>query len=245
MLPSLFISHGSPMLALTPGPARDFLIELGKRYQPDAILVVSAHWATRGLAVSHSQKPETIHDFYGFPPILYQQQYPAQGAPALAEELAQTLGATSVERGMDHGAWVPLSLLYPNADIPVLSLSLPLNWSNSELYALGQKLKNLKERNVLVIGSGSLTHNLRALQQDGSAAPAWVTAFSDWVGERLAQGDNDALLNWQQGPQALANHPTPEHFLPLLVAMGAGGKAELLHHSISHGILAMDCYAFS
>lgn len=244
MLPSLFISHGSPMLALTPGPARDFLIALGQQYQPDAIVLVSAHWTTRGLALSQSAQPETIHDFYGFPQQLYQQQYPAPGAPQLAAELATKLGATLVDRGMDHGAWVPLSLLYPNADIPVLSLSLPLNWNNSELYALGQKLRYLKEKNVLVIGSGSLTHNLRALQPDGSATPGWVTAFRDWVAQKIAADDKGALLDWQQGPQALANHPTPEHFLPLLVAMGAGGKGQLLHHSVSHGILAMDCYAF-
>ncbi|WP_115718336.1 dioxygenase family protein [Gallaecimonas mangrovi] len=245
MLPSLYISHGSPMLALTEGPARDFLIELGKHYQPSAIVVISAHWATRGLAVSTSAEPETIHDFYGFPDILYQQQYPAKGAPELAAKLSQQLGAVVVDRGLDHGAWVPLSLMYPKADIPVLSLSLPVTWSNDALYELGQKLAALRQDNVLIIGSGTLTHNLRALQPEGSPAPAWVNRFADWVKEKLLAKDKAALLHWQQGPEALANHPSPEHFVPLLVAMGAGGDASQLHHSISHGILAMDCYAFS
>ncbi|WKE64108.1 class III extradiol ring-cleavage dioxygenase [Gallaecimonas kandeliae] len=244
MQPSLFISHGSPMLALTPGPAHDFLKELGERYQPKAIVVVSAHWATRELAVSSSQGPETIHDFYGFPPALYQCRYPAPGAPELAARLADELGATLVERGLDHGAWVPLSLMYPGADIPVLSLSLPVTWPNQALVALGEKLAALRAEEVMILASGNLTHNLRALQPDGSPAPAWVLAFQRWIEAKLEAGDSEALLAWQKAPGALENHPTAEHFLPLLVAQGAGGKARLLHQSVSNGVLAMDCYAF-
>ncbi|MCH4565197.1 dioxygenase [Halomonas sp. EGI 63088] len=245
MLPSLYISHGSPMLALTPTPAHDFLRELGRRYRPAAIVVVSAHWATRGLAVSTSARPETIHDFGGFPRELYECQYPAPGEPELARRLAEELGATPVERGLDHGAWVPLSLMVPEADIPVVSLSLPTTWSNAALVALGEKLARLREEKVLVIGSGSLTHNLGAMTPEHGTVPAWVSDFIDWVHGRLLADDRLALLAWEQTPHGRANHPTPEHFQPLLVAMGAGGQAQRLHHSVEHGVLAMDVYAFA
>ncbi|MFY0991184.1 DODA-type extradiol aromatic ring-opening family dioxygenase [Halomonas sp. C05BenzN] len=250
MLPSLFISHGSPMLALTPGPAHDFLRDLGHRYRPAAIVVVSAHWATRGLAVSTSAHPETIHDFGGFPRELYECQYPAPGEPELARRLARELNAVPAARGLDHGAWVPLSLLFPEADIPVVSLSLPTTWSSAELVELGEKLAALfrtkeGDENVLVIGSGSLTHNLSEMQEQGTPMPPWVGEFVDWVHEKLTTADREALLAWEQGPHALKNHPTPEHFQPLLVAMGAGGRAQRLHHSIEHGVLAMDVYAFA
>ncbi|SFU52644.1 dioxygenase family protein [Halomonas korlensis] len=245
MLPSLFISHGSPMLALTPGPAHDFLRQLGKEWRPAAIVVVSAHWESRQLLVSSSARPETIHDFGGFPQALFDCQYPAPGEPALAMRLARELNAIPTERGLDHGAWVPLSLMYPEANIPVVSLSLPVTWSNSELMALGEKLAVLRKEDILVIGSGSLTHNLMELQALKAPMPAWVGEFADWVHARLQADDRTALLDWQRAPQARRNHPTPEHFQPLLVAMGAGGQAERLHHSVEHGVLAMDLYAFA
>ncbi len=245
MLPSLFISHGSPMLALTRTPAHAFLRELGETLRPRAILVVSAHWASRQLMVSTSQHPETLHDFGGFPQALFACQYPAPGEPELAKRLARELNAVPVERGLDHGAWVPLSLMYPQAEVPVVSLSLPTDWSNAELAALGERLAALREEDVLVIGSGSLTHDLRSLNALEAPVPDWVSEFADWVHARLTEGDRDALLDWQHAPGALANHPTPEHFQPLLVAMGAGGRAERLHRSVEHGVLAMDTYAFS
>ena len=211
MLPSLFISHGSPMLALTPTPAHHFLRELGQTLRPKAVVVVSAHWETPHLQVSSSVKPITIHDFGGFP-----------------------------------GAWVPLSLMYPDADVPVVSLSLPSRWSNTELIALGEQLAMLRQEDILVVGSGSLTHNLYELQPQGSQIPAWVGSFAEWVNARLHEGDRDALANWQTAPDAKRNHPTPEHFQPLLVAMGAGGSAATqLHHSVEHGVLAMDVYQFA
>lgn len=244
MLPSLFISHGSPMLALTPSPAHDFLRQLGDQWQPKAIVVVSAHWESRQLQVSRSARPETIHDFGGFPQALFDCQYPAPGEPSLAMRLARELNATPTERGLDHGAWVPLSLMYPEADIPVVSLSLPVGWSNAELVALGERLAVLREEDILVIGSGSLTHNLADLQALEAPMPAWVGEFADWVHHRLVGDDRAALGEWEKAPQARRNHPTPEHFQPLLVAMGAGGNAERLHHSVEHGVLAMDLYAF-
>ncbi|MCG6658826.1 dioxygenase [Halomonas campisalis] len=250
MLPSLFISHGSPMLALTETPAHDFLRELGQALRPKAVVVVSAHWASRQLLVSTSAQPETIHDFGGFPRELFECQYPAPGEPELALRLARQLNAVPTERGLDHGAWVPLSLMFPEADVPVVSLSLPVSWSNAELVALGEKLAALfradeGEENILVIGSGSLTHNLMELRAQGAEMPAWVGDFADWVHERLEAGDRTALLDWEQAPHARENHPTPEHFQPLLVAMGAGGRAERRHHSVEHGVLAMDVYAFA
>lgn len=245
MLPSLFISHGSPMLALTPGPAHDFLRQLGGTLRPSAILVVSAHWASEALEVSVSARPETIHDFGNFPRALFECQYPAPGAPELARRLADELGAVPVERGLDHGAWVPLSLMFPAADIPVVSLSLPTLWSNAELMALGERLAALREENVLVIGSGSLTHNLYEMQPADAPVPGWVDAFADWIDARLTANDRAALLDWERAPHARDNHPTAEHFQPLLVAMGAGGQATRLHHSVEHGVLAMDLYAFA
>ncbi len=245
MIPSLFISHGSPMLALTPGPSNNFLRQLGGELTPTAILVVSAHWESRQLLVSTSERPETIHDFGGFLRELFECQYPAPGAPDLALRLARELNAVPVERGLDHGTWVPLSLMFPEADVPVFSLSLPVTWSNAELAALGERLAALREENILVIGSGRLTHNLAELQALEAPMPVWVGEFADWVNARLEADDRDALLDWESAPKARENHPTPEHFLPLLVAMGAGGKAERLHHSVEHGVLAMDVYAFA
>lgn len=247
MLPSLFISHGSPMLALEKGSDQDFLRKLGQSYSPRAILVVSAHWETDDLQVSNASQPETIHDFYGFPPALFACRYPAAGDPALAERVAQLTDARQVERGLDHGAWVPLMLMYPQADIPVVSLSLPSNWDAETLHQLGQQLALLREAGVLVIGSGSLTHNLRAIQwraAHGEAAD-WVVAFADWVEMQLLSDQPQALLAWQQqAPFAHENHPTPEHFQPLLVALGAGNQPQKLYRSYSHGVLAMDVYGF-
>ncbi|AQU84696.1 MAG: dioxygenase [Halomonas sp.] len=245
MLPSLFISHGSPMLALNKTPAHAFLRKLGKRLSPKAVVVVSAHWESLTLKVSTSAKPETIHDFGGFPQALFDCQYPAPGDPELAERVAVLLDAERVERGLDHGAWVPLSLMFPEANIPVVSLSLPVRWSNQALVTLGERLSLLREEGVLIIGSGSLTHNLYETLPQDSPIPAWVGEFSHWVSEHITANDRQALLDWEHAPKAQENHPTPEHFQPLLVAMGAGGEATQLHHSVEHGVLTMDVYAFS
>lgn len=245
MLPSLFISHGSPMLALNKTPAHAFLRELGRQLSPKAVVVVSAHWESLTLKISTSAKPETIHDFGGFPRALFECQYPALGEPELAERLAVLLGAERVERGLDHGAWVPLSLMFPDANVPVVSLSLPVRWSNAELVTLGERLSILREEGILVIGSGSLTHNLYEIMPQESPMPAWVDEFSTWVSDRLIANDREAMLSWENAPYARENHPTPEHFQPLLVAMGAGGDPKQLHHSVEHGVLAMDVYQFA
>jgi 4,5-DOPA dioxygenase extradiol len=246
------------MLALQDSPARRFLQELGKTLdRPKAIVVVSAHWETRGSpAVSLAQRPETIHDFGGFPPALFEMQYPAPGAPDAAQRAATLLEAQgipvsrSAERGLDHGAWVPLRLMYPDADIPVTQLSVVRGASPAAHEALGQALAALRNEGVLVVGSGSLTHNLYEFRGQGIDAPVpqWVSEFEAWMKARLEDSDRTALLDYRRAaPFAVQNHPTEEHLLPLYVAMGAAGPAAhatQLHASFEHGVLAMDAYAF-
>lgn len=258
-LPALFISHGSPMLAIEDSPARRFLLDLGQTLpRPKAIVVASAHWESMGKpAVSLAPRPETIHDFGGFPPALFAIDYPAPGAPAVAERVAALLEqaghmvARSPDRGLDHGAWVPLRLMYPGADIPVTQLALVHGASPAAHLALGAALQALRDEGVLVIGSGSLTHNLYEFRGQGIAAPvpAWVSEFGDWMQAMLTQNRRPALLDYRlQAPHAVRNHPTEEHLLPLYVAMGAGGdaaQARRLHASYEYGVLAMDVYAFS
>ena len=257
-LPALFISHGSPMLAIEDSPARRFLLELGNTLpRPKAIVVASAHWETSGgPAVSLAQQPETIHDFGGFPPALFAIQYPAPGAPSVAEQMAALLEQSgqavsrSPDRGLDHGAWVPLRLMYPQADIPVTQLSILRGGSPAAHLALGAALRTLRDEEVLVIGSGSLTHNLSEFRGQGITAPVpnWVSEFGDWMQAMLAQNQQAALLDYRrQAPHAARNHPTEEHLLPLYVAMGAGNgtTAQRLHASYEYGVLAMDVYSFS
>ena len=257
-LPTLFVSHGSPMLALQDSPARRFLSALGKTLPtPKAIVMVSSHWEPgSGPAVSTAADMETIHDFGGFPPELFAIQYPAHGAPEVAEKVRQRLETAgyavqvSQQRGLDHGAWVPLMLMYPQANIPVFQVSILRGATAGEHERLGQALAPLRYENVLVIGSGSLTHNLYEFRgQDlESPAPAWVIDFRNWMKDALLEGRRDALLDYRrQAPAAKRNHPTEEHLMPLFVAMGASGNnssAEQLHSSYEYGILAMDAYQF-
>ncbi len=247
------------MMAIEPSPARDFLAGLGSELaRPDAIVMVSAHFDEAVLTLTGSGQPPTIHDFGGFPDILYQQRYPAPGAPVLAHEIADMLraGGHDVQidpgRGLDHGAWVPLMLLYPDADIPVLQLSIDSRRSTDWHVLLGAALAPLRERNILIVGSGSMTHNLRAFFAGRPAIdakpPEWVSEFSNWIDSRLLAGDAQAVVDLMaRAPFALRNHPTSDHILPLHVAMGAGGVplyARRLHRSTTYGILAMDAYAF-
>jgi 4,5-DOPA dioxygenase extradiol len=247
------------MLALQDSPARRFLQGLGKTLaRAEAIVVVSAHWETRGApAVSLAPQPETIHDFGGFPRALFEMRYPAPGAPAAAERTASLLEGAGIDvgrstgRGLDHGAWVPLSLMYPDADIPVTQLSVVRGASPAEHERLGLALAALRHEGVLVVGSGSLTHNLYEFRGQGIDAPVpqWVSDFETWTKGRLEASDRAALLNYRsEAPFAEQNHPTDEHLLPLFVAMGAAGpdaRSTQLHASFEHGVLAMDAYAFA
>lgn len=257
MLPSLYISHGSPMLPLIDSPARDFLAGLGRTLdRPKAILVVSAHWETERPAVNAVARNETIHDFRGFPRALYELTYPAPGDPGLAERISDLLCAAGLpagidrSRGLDHGAWNPLLLAYPNADIPTLQVSVQSHLGPAHHLQLGQALAPLRAEGVLVIGSGSFTHDLsrfRGQDWDAPEAPD-VAAFADWMDAALREGRRCDLLTYRtKAPHAVAQHPTEEHLLPLFVAMGAAGdgaKAERLHASNSYGVLRLDAYAF-
>lgn len=254
MLPSLFISHGSPMLALEPGDSGPVLARLAAELpRPKAILVVSAHWESHGLLLTGAERPETWHDFYGFPPELYALQYPASGAPRLAGEIVELLGeqglpaALDEQRPFDHGAWVPLMLMYPEADIPMLQLSLPSHLGPELQVHIGRALRALREQGVLLIGSGSINHNLRELYRnaaDGTVAP-WARAFRDWMVEKLASGDEAALVDYrQQAPHALRNHPSDEHLLPLYFAYGAGERFSVVYQGFTMGALGMDVYRF-
>ena len=252
--PSLFISHGSPMFALEPGELGPNLRDVGASLRGiSAVLVVSPHWQTRGVRVGTSAAPETIHDFGGFPAPLYALQYPAPGAPALALDAARLLGAAGfdvtldAQRGLDHGAWVPLRYLFPEADMPVFQVSLPHGIDAAGALRLGRALAPLRERGVLVVGSGSLTHNLYEFRQHISD-PEYAQQFADWVRDAVAANDVDALLDYRRrAPHAQRAHPTEEHYLPLLVAAGASGDGEavrLVAGGMTYGVLSMDSFAF-
>ncbi len=256
-MPVLFVSHGAPTLSLEPGETGAAWHKLGKQLpKPAAILVISAHWETRIATVSRVVKPETIHDFSGFPEALYQLQYPAPGAPDMAQAVVGALQQANIPvqvgdtRGLDHGAWVPLRFLYPHADIPVTQLSLQPAQDAVWHIALGRALRPLREQGVLIIGSGSITHNLAAVfkHPQGTAVPAWVSEFCDWMAAQIKAGDLDALSAYRtHAPHAVQNHPTEEHLLPLFVALGAAthiNSAHRLNQVMTFGLLAMDAWLF-
>ena len=254
-LPALFVSHGAPNMILYDSPTRQFFAGLGAKLgRPRAIVAVSAHWEARTPTVNATEQPKTIHDFFGFEPPLYEMVYPAPGAPGLAREVSRRLeGAgmrpvTDAVRGLDHGVWVPLKLMYPAADIPVTQVSVQPNESTQHHFVIGQALRDLRDDDVLVLASGNATHNLRAMMPDGSAPPAWVTAFAAWLRQMIARSDMGELLDYRNSaPFAQQNHPTEEHFLQLFAALGAGtpGVAgRLLHSGTTFGVLEMDAYAF-
>ena len=260
-LPTAFVSHGSPLLALKTGRTGAAWHRLAAELpRPASILMISAHWDGPRPAVSAAAKPQTIHDFYGFPEPLYRIEYPAPGAPALARRVHDLLAAAGFtaeidsERGLDHGAWVPLREMYPGADIPVTQLSVQSRLGPEHHYRLGLALSALPGEDVLVIGSGSLTHNLREVislmgVEDAPDLTAYVGAFQDWMHDRLVARDFEALLDYRRrAPEAARAHPTEEHLVPLYVAYGAAGNAPqtVRHHAgITEGVLAMDVYTFA
>lgn len=226
--PLLFVSHGAPMFAIEPGLAGPRLAQVGRELpRPDAIVVLSPHWMTRGeVLVTASTAPATIHDFGGFPDALYQLSYPAPGAPALAGHIVDLLQAAGwqsrldAQRGLDHGAWVPLLYLAPEADIPVVQVSMPASLDTHQAWKLGDALKPLRDMNVLIVASGSLTHNLYEFRGANRVSAAYVDAFAAWTAQTLQDGNTGQLLDFKQyAPSAERAHPTDEHFLPLLIAL--------------------------
>ncbi|MGB3429499.1 MAG: class III extradiol ring-cleavage dioxygenase [Burkholderiaceae bacterium] len=264
-LPTVFISHGSPMHAVEAGRAGDAWSALGRRLErPKAVLVASAHWETELPMLGTSRQPETIHDFGGFPPALYRIRYAAPGAPeiaARAAELLKNAGVTASSngcRGLDHGAWVPLLKLFPQADVPVSQISIQPSLDAAHHLRVGEALAPLVDDGVLVLASGHMTHNLREwiaeARQRGSMSvhesepETYVREFTGWVDDALERDDREALERWaERAPHASRAHPTPEHFLPLMIAVGAAGIAPRVEHidaGVDSGVLAMDAYLF-
>ncbi|MDH5540561.1 MAG: dioxygenase [Rhizobacter sp.] len=254
-LPSLFISHGAPSFALEPGIAGPRLTELGRALpRPVAVLVVSPHWMTPTPRVGTSTRPETIHDFGGFAPELYEITYPVQGAPATADRTLELLRAagwqakTDERRGLDHGAWVPLLHLYPQADVPAFQVSLPSRLDADSAWAFGRALAPLADEGVLIVGSGSLTHNLHEFRAGHGHDEAYAAEFAAWVREVVRDGDGVRLQRTLElAPHAQRAHPTTEHFWPLLVAAGAAAAtlpAQPIEGGITHGVLSMDSFVF-
>ncbi|MFZ3016843.1 MAG: class III extradiol ring-cleavage dioxygenase [Gallionella sp.] len=257
MMPVMFLSHGAPSLPLDGGETGAAWRQLGEDLpKPSSILMISAHWETAVPTVSNALRPETIHDFSGFSDELYRLRYEAPGAPQMAEAVVAALQQAGIAvqlddtHGLDHGAWVPLSFMYPQADVPVAQFSLQPDRDPAWHVALGRALRPLRERGVLIVGSGAITHNLRAIfrHPEGEPAPAWVTEFRDWVAARIQEGDLQALIEYRsRAPHAVQNHPTDEHLLPLFVALGAADdirSAQHLNRVTTLGMLAMDAWVF-
>ncbi|UCV29874.1 DODA-type extradiol aromatic ring-opening family dioxygenase [Ferribacterium limneticum] len=255
---ALFVPHGAPTFALNPGAAGAALSTLAASLPlPRAIVIVSAHWDTAEPTVGFAERPETIHDFWGFPEALYALRYPATGCREASEEVVAALKtaglpvATDSSRGLDHGAWVPLRLMFPDAEVPVIPVSIQSRGGPEQAYRLGQALAPLAAKGFLVITSGNVTHNLRDYQmaaRSGGQTPAYVREFSDWLAGRVAERNIPALLDYRrQSPGGLQAHPSEEHLLPFYVALGAGGenaRADRFHAGIDDYVIAMDAYAF-
>ncbi|WP_341686669.1 class III extradiol ring-cleavage dioxygenase [Limnohabitans sp.] len=254
----LFVPHGSPMFALQPGAAGSAMSDVAARLTaPRAIVVVSPHWETAVPTVGTATRLETIHDFGGFDARLFQIQYPATGCPEAAQQVVQALQAsglpvdTDANRGLDHGAWVPLRQMFPDADVPVVPLSVQHHGGPVHAYRVGQALAPLAEQGFLIVASGNVTHNLRDWQiisMTGQPTPDYVQQFADWIHAQMIGGQADALLNYRQTQTAGSRaHPRDEHLLPLFTALGAAGpgaQPQAFYRGIYDHVIAMDGYTF-
>jgi 4,5-DOPA dioxygenase extradiol len=250
---SLFLSHGAPTLAISPDdPAHAFMQRLGRELpKPRAAIVVSPHWRGRGFAVKAPPRFETWHDFSGFPRRMYELQYTPAGNAALAVSVMRAIESAGLpttllpDTRLDHGVWVPLMLMWPEADVPLVQVSVSLD-DPAAHWALGQALRPFASDGVLIIGSGGIVHNLREISDTAGPAPPWAVEFVQWIMDRLFAGDRAALVDYrQQAPHAELAHPTEEHLLPLFVAAAAGGSAEVLYTGFTFGSLGMAAFGFA
>lgn len=257
-VPALFVSHGAPLFAVEPGTTGPALTQWGERLRAAhpglrGVVVMSPHWMARGAQVMTGARPATWHDFGGFPPALYELQYPAAGSPALAQRVLQRLADAGIaaqgdeRRPFDHGAWVPLMHLFPQADLPVVQVALPVGAGPAEVYALGAALRGLRQEGVLVLGTGSMTHNLSEFFGGAREPAPYVVEFCRWVESAVQRGDLPALLDYRaRAPHAARAHPSEDHFLPIFFALGAAGDAarvDYLSREVMYSMLAMDAFA--
>lgn len=263
VLPALYISHGAPLFAIEPGETGPALTQWGQHLlntgSVRGVVLMSPHWMARSPAVMTNPAPATWHDFGGFPQELYALQYPAPGNPALAAEVMGLLGAAGIaaqgdaDRPLDHGAWVPLMHLFPEARVPVVQVALPMRWGPAEVLAMGRALRSLRSSGVLVMGSGSMTHNLSEFFGGAREPEPYVSEFSRWVEAAIQRGDKEALLDYRrQAPHAQRAHPSEDHFLPLFFALGVAGwgeetalQVDYLSREVMYGILAMDSFVMA
>jgi len=253
--PAFFISHGAPTFATEPGILGPSLTAMGRQLAGvKAVLVLSPHWQTRGVSVMTTEKPPTVHDFGGFPAELYELQYPANGQPALAAETARLLADAGwtvnleARRGLDHGAWVPLMHLLPAANVPVFQVSMPHDLDAAAALRLGQSLAPLREQGVVILASGSMTHNLHEVFNGDGRPDDYALEFAHWVRNAVTGNNTQGLVDYRRlAPHAQRAHPTEEHFLPLLVALGAragGEAAQVIEGGVTYGVLSMESYAW-
>ncbi|MCA0756304.1 dioxygenase [Paenibacillus sp. N4] len=256
MIPSYFFAHGAPSIVLENNEYTAFMKNFAAQTpKPKAIVLFSAHWEQEEQTISAVDSYGTIYDFSGFQPELYTITYPAKGERSISGQIQALFtkhGITSSmdnERGLDHGAWAVLKLLYPDADIPVVALSVNRHLTNGQQYEIGKALAELREQDVLIIGSGGTVHNLRKLNWQGEGVDEWALAFDNWLQSKLEAWDAEALFRYRElAPHAAEAVPTNEHFIPLLLAMGTGDRnrqAELLHRSYQFGNLSLSCWEFS
>jgi len=258
-MPTVFVSHGAPTLSLEHVPARQFLVDLGSRYRSvREVLCISAHWNTVRPSVNPGKIHETIHDFYGFPPELYRIVYPAPGSPDLAGRVVDLLKSAGFlcdldpTRGLDHGAWVPLRLMFPKAEVPIVQLSIQQSLDPVAHVALGEAIREVRETGVLVLGSGGAVHplgNPHASLGPGAPTDDWAKEFNAWLTRAVTSGDRKTLVNYRTiAPYAREAHPYPDHYMPLLAVFGAAGpgaRGTVLHQSWDLGDLGMGAFEFS
>ncbi len=251
--PAVFISHGSPMVAIETGPYQDALAAFGATQKPTAIVVVSAHWESgSSISITSAERHSLIYDFGGFPRALYNLKYDAPGDPQLAKRISNLLSPRQVtldaSRGLDHGAWVPLRLMFPAADVPVVELSIPADLPPQDLFAIGSALAPLRGEGILVMGSGGIVHNLRLVdfQNKFREPEEWAKQFDDWFARAVKARDYHRLFDYEDAQFAKAAIPTPEHFVPVFVVLGAAQNAKshaTIYEGFEHGTISMRSFA--